>query len=113
MSFEPPRLKSSSLENNDEHGSYATSLINPENSSIDFSFNGGQVVNLTLTNSNILGVGGSISCHTIFDGDSSYWLPPMGSTTKRYDMFGTTPIWWRFTVSTISDAAIINIVAKW
>ncbi|WP_270488038.1 hypothetical protein [Butyricimonas synergistica] len=111
MSFATPRLKVRSSESGGNWKTYSTSLINPPNSSVELNFSGGQYVQLTLANNNILGVGGTVSCHTTAK-DSGYWLLPMGSTTQEYDMFGYVPIWWRFTISTISDAAVVSITAK-
>ena len=112
MSFTTPRLKNRGAESGEVNWkTHSTSLINPPSSSVDLNFNGGQVVNLTLSNNNILGVGGTVSCHTTAK-DSGYWLLPMGSTTQRHDTFDYVPIWWRFTISTISDAAVVSITAK-
>lgn len=88
-------------------------LVNPPYSSTDLNFLGNQVVNISINNNNILGVMGTLTCHTGFYGSKAYTLLPRGSKTDRYDIFSSVPISWSFTISTSSDAANVALNASW
>lgn len=89
------------------------SLVNPPRSFISWNFWGNQLVWVTVKNGNFLGVTATLNCATVAN-TKSWFLLPAGSTGEiRYDIFGNLPISWRFTLSTISDAALIYGQAHW
>lgn len=95
--------------------SSSCSLVNPPNSEITWRFDGNQVVWVTVENGNVLGVTATLSCDIFATPDTKSWvLLPYGKTDElKYDIFGNVPIGWRFTLSTISDAALIYGKAHW
>lgn len=90
------------------------SLINPPNSEIKWVFGGNQVIWVKFSNSNVLNVAVEVVCNTLFDQTDKYIILPLSSTKeKKYSIFGNTPISWKFTVSTLSDAASVVGNARW
>lgn len=89
-------------------------LINPPNSSVEWSFGAGQSVQVYLENLNILPV--TVTLVYYFASDE-YWhtiIPSKSLTeTKTYSVFGYTPIQYRFSLSTASGAAQIVGHASW
>lgn len=77
-----------------------------------FEFSGGQRVELTMRNSNILGCAGSMECHTTAK-TVAYTLLPWGTAQFSFDIFTEVPVGWRFTISTISDVATIHLDFVW
>ncbi len=112
MSFSGPRLKTS-REDSGGPTTASVTLINPPYSSVDLNFSGNQNVSISVQNNNVLGVMGNLSCNIGFYDTKGYVLPPFGSVSYRYDMFGEVPISWSFTISTISDAANVSLNASW
>lgn len=88
-------------------------LVNPPNSSATLSIEGNQIVDLTLENSNFLGVLLNVPEPKPFQGNWSVTLLPYGSATKEYSVFGQLPIYWTWTVTTYSDVASVLITATW
>ena len=95
--------------------SSSCALVNPPNSEISWRFAGSQIVWVTVENGNVLGVTATLSCDIFATPDIRSWvLLPYGKTDRlRYSIFGDVPIGWRFTLSTISDAALIYGKASW
>lgn len=90
-------------------------LINPPNPSIQWVFNGDQVILVTVSNGNVLGVTVSLRCDIFADENTRSWvlLPLQVLDPIRYDIFGPLPIGWKFTISTASSVASIGCEAYW
>lgn len=86
----------------------------PTKSEIKWVFGGNQVIWVKFSNSNVLNVAVEVVCNTLFDQTDKYIILPLSSTKeKKYSIFGNTPIGWKFTVSTLSDAASVVGNARW
>lgn len=96
-----------------QQDSKSTVLVNPTNSSTTLSVEGNQITDLTLKNSNFLGILLTVPEPKPFQGNSSVTLLPYGSSTKEYSVFAELPVYWSWTVKTYSDAANVLITATW
>ena len=89
-------------------------LKNPPNTSVYWSFGGNQIIWVTYSNCNTLGVGIQVKCENLINVCQNYALPPFATTNEiEYSQFGRTPINWRFTITTISSAALVVGNAHW
>lgn len=101
------------------NGSYAQEesksaiLVNPPNTSVTLSVAGNQKTDLTLKNSNLLGVLLRVPAPKPYQGDWNVTLLPFSSATRQHEVFSTLPVYWSWTVSTYSDAANVLITATW
>ena len=86
----------------------SASLLNPPHSSTNLTFAGGQGTTLALKNNSPT----SFVTITVTPQQGESWsvvIPPLSSATSpRFTIFGTTPIGWSFTISTVSDAAAVT-----
>lgn len=96
-----------------QQDSKSTVLVNPPNSSATLSVEGNQITDLTLDNSNFLGVLLNVPEPKPFQGNWSVTLLPFGSATKEYSVFAELPVYWTWTVTTYSDVASVLITATW
>ncbi len=76
------------------------------NGSAHWEGQGGQSMQFTVNNANVLGTTITITA-TDFNQSESRILPPLGSMDIGFSAFGAEPMYWRFDVSTDSDAFIV------
>lgn len=89
-------------------------LVNPPNPSIDWNFEGNQLIHTEIMNNNMLGVMLSVECKSYANSAPvSTIVAPMVTVVHDYSMFGYTPICWSFIISTYSDVANIICKAEW
>ena len=90
-------------------------LRNPPDSSVDWSFLADQSVTVYLENCNALFVAVTLSEHFAGSTQSENYLlePFMTTNGKTYSIFGIPPLVYKFTLSTISDAALVHGKARW
>lgn len=89
-------------------------LRNPPESSVDWKFYGNQKVWVSLENGNVLGVAATLGeFHTNWQYEH-YIIAPFNKTPEQtYSKFSDTPVVWRFSISTASDAALTTGHARW
>ena len=79
-----------------------------------WTFNANQVINVTYSNSNILPAPFKVDVNHLY-GTQAIYLAPHSSTTRRYDVFTQTPVFWKFIFSAGTDDSnvVIGANATW
>ncbi len=76
------------------------------NGSAHWEGQGGQIMEFTVKNANVLGTSITIAA-TDFNQSESRIILPLSDETIKFSAFGAEPMYWRFDVSTDSDAFIV------